>query len=114
MLVRQREQEIDAIIRELVGRFGDRVPNEHIAAEAQEAYDRLCMTSKVDAFIPILALRRARDRVRLLAERIDAAVASVHAPPGPCVDASELVDRVDDRVSVSHNARPAYASGAGG
>jgi hypothetical protein len=96
----QREREVDAIVRDLVRQFGDRVPDEHIAAEAQNAYDGLCATAKVETFITILALRRARERVRLLAERVDAAVPSVEVLREPRSRAGEVVDLVDDRFSV--------------
>ena len=79
----QREREINLIIRELVRRFGNRVPEERIATEVQMVYDELCATSKVKLFIPILALRRARQRVHLIAERDDAFVAPVAGPVGP-------------------------------
>jgi hypothetical protein len=76
-----REQEINLIIRDLASQFGERVTAERITAEARNAYDGLCATSKVEMFIPILAFRRARERVRLLAERVDEVAAAVEVLP---------------------------------
>jgi hypothetical protein len=59
VLVVSREQHLDHIVDVLVREL-DGVPPEQIAAEADRAYTELVNSSRVEAFIPILALRRAR------------------------------------------------------
>lgn len=55
-----KEQELSLIVESLNTQFGGRVPINRVAAEADRAYTELSATSRVPAFIPILALRRAR------------------------------------------------------
>lgn len=59
VLVVSREQHLDHIVDVLMREF-DGLPLEQIVAEADRAYTELLRTSRVEAFIPVLALRRAR------------------------------------------------------
>jgi hypothetical protein len=77
----RHHQEIDFIIRELTRGFGDRVHNERIVNEAEKAYEGLSSSSKVKTFVPVLALRRARERLHFVARPADEATTSTEEPP---------------------------------
>ena len=59
-----REQHLEHIVAVLAREFEGVVPADDVAAEVTHTYDTLCDSSRVEAFIPILALRRARATLR--------------------------------------------------
>ena len=58
--VQSRDQHVEHIVDVLMSEFDGEVPPDQVVAEANRAYRDLCDTSRVESFIPILALRRAR------------------------------------------------------
>jgi hypothetical protein len=60
LLQLSREQNVDHIVDVLSAEFGDKLTTTRIAAEADRVYTQLVETSRVPAFVPILALRRTR------------------------------------------------------
>jgi hypothetical protein len=59
-LVQTRDQHVEQIAEVLLREFDGEIPPDRVRAEANRAYRDLCKTSRVETFIPILALRRAR------------------------------------------------------
>jgi len=59
-----QEQHVGRIASVLVLEFDGKVSPDEVMAEANKAYQDLCSTSSVEAFIPVLALRRARSALR--------------------------------------------------
>jgi hypothetical protein len=59
-LVESRDQHVEHIAQVLLREFDGRIAPDLVVAEANRAYGELCETARVENFIPILALRRAR------------------------------------------------------
>ena len=55
-----QDEQLEHIVESLQGELGDTVPVARIAAEARQAYTDLTKITRAPAFVPILALRRAR------------------------------------------------------
>ena len=62
MQPRARQQHLALIVASLSGEFD--VDPETLLSEAATTYDDLCATSRVESFIPILTLRRCRQRLQ--------------------------------------------------
>jgi hypothetical protein len=65
------DQHVRHIVDVLTGEFEGRFGSEHIADEAERTYIDLREHSRVESFVPILALRRARASLSAEAERAD-------------------------------------------
>lgn len=62
-----REQQIEQIAEALMREFQGELPPDLVLAEVTHCYGDLCASSRVEAFIPILAMRRARVELRAVA-----------------------------------------------
>lgn len=92
---RSRDQQLDLMIGQLKAEFGGQIDDATIEAVAGSAFNELVLSSKVEAFIPILAHRRARDRTRLLALNADAVPGFLEPGQVPSHRPGEIVDLVD-------------------
>lgn len=63
-----RDREFERIIEELVSRYGRDVTREEVAQVVHDSRARLEQTATVDTYLPVLAERFARERLRSLAK----------------------------------------------
>lgn len=68
MSAEEQAQQLDRAIDRLAGEFRGVFSPESVAHVAKDSYARLAATATVDAFLPLLAERFARDRLRALAQ----------------------------------------------
>lgn len=80
------DQHVRHIVEVLTGEFDSLLPAEQITVEAERTYVDLREPSRVEPFVPILALRRARANLAAKAERADG---QEHPGRGPVVDSAE-------------------------
>ena len=64
VLVEARDQHMERITEVLLREFDGEIPPDRVATEVSYAYRDLCRTARVETFIPILALKRARSRLQ--------------------------------------------------
>jgi len=64
VLEESREQHVEHIAQVLLREFDGEIAPDRVVAEANRAYRDLCQTARVENFIPILALKRARTRLQ--------------------------------------------------
>jgi hypothetical protein len=64
-----RDQQVEQIVETLMREFEGQLAPDLVTAEVTRRYAELCETSRVEPFIPILAMRRARAGLRVAAER---------------------------------------------
>jgi hypothetical protein len=97
-----RRQHLDAIIGELGRRFEGSVPQEDIVDDATMTYDDLCEHSRVEAFVPILALRRSRDHLSLKAAEAEAEAGFTDDEPEPRYELGDIARLVDGLFEITH------------
>jgi hypothetical protein len=97
-----RQQHVDHITGVLRGEFPSGIDPETLRSEVDGIYADLEHTSKVDAFIPILALRRSRARVDVLVADRSAVAGFVEAGPEPRYQPGDVARLVDGRFQVTH------------
>ncbi len=80
------DQHVRPIVEVLTDEFDGQLPSEHIADEAERTYVDVQEHSRVEPFVPIIALRRARATLSAEAEHADRRTLP---EDGPLIDATD-------------------------
>jgi hypothetical protein len=97
-----RQQHIDHIAGALRIEFPVGIDSRSLREEVESTYDELSRTSTVEAFIPILALRRSRERIDLIVADRTAVAGFVQAGTEPKYQTGDVAHLVDGRFQITH------------
>lgn len=95
------QQHIDHITSVLCDEFPTGITSEALREEVEGIYGELSRTSTVEAFIPILTLRRSRARVDLIVADHTAVAAFVQAGTEPRYQPGDVAHLVDGRFQIT-------------
>ena len=96
-----RRHHLDAIIGELGRQFEGSVPFDDIVDDATRTYDDLSDHSRVEAFVPILALRRSRDHLSRKAVEAETVDGFTDEEPEPRYEPGDIAHLVDGQFEIT-------------